>query len=56
MKTESKKQLLDTDKKSTTALFSNNFLTKEAIYELSKIKEIEQKTNRDDLIYKTAEI
>ena len=32
---------------------SKDFLTEEAIYESNKIKEIEQKTNRDDLIYKT---
>ena len=32
---------------------SKDLLTEEAIYESNKIKEIEQKTNRDDLIYKT---
>ena len=34
-------------------MFSKYFLSEEAIYELNKIKEIEQKINRDDLSYKT---
>ena len=34
-------------------LFSNNFLAPEAINQFNKIKEIKQKINRDDLIYKT---
>ena len=39
--------------KSTGELFSKNILTAEATGELEKIKNIEQKINRDDLIYKT---
>ena len=35
-------------------MFAKYFLSKEAIYELKKNKKIEQKINRDDLIYKTA--
>ena len=34
-------------------LFSDNFLAPEAIDQFSKIKELKQKINRDDLIYKT---
>ena len=34
-------------------MFSKDFLNKEALYELNKIVEIENKLNRDDLIYKT---
>ena len=33
--------------------FSKDFLSEKAVYELKKIKEIEQKISRDDLIYKT---
>ena len=33
-------------------MFSKKFLTGEAIYELNKIVEIEQKINRDNLIYR----
>ena len=38
-----------------TALCSKNFLTEEAIHELSKIKEIEQKIDRDGFIYETGD-
>ena len=48
MKVESKKNLR-LDQKSITGLISKEFLGKQAI----KIKEIEQKINRDDLIYQT---
>ena len=34
-------------------MFSKEFLYGEDIYELNKVVEIEQKINRDDLIYKT---
>ena len=34
-------------------MFSKDFLNKEALYELNKIVEIENKLNRDDLIYET---
>ena len=44
------KQLLDTDQKSIPSLFS-----KEAIYELHKIVEIEQWNNRDNLICNTSD-
>ena len=37
-------------------MFSKDILTEEAIYELNKIKEIKQKLNRDDLIYKAVKI
>ena len=40
-------------KKSITTLFQKEFVTEEAIYALNKIKEIEQKFNRNDLIHKT---
>ena len=36
-------------------MFSKDILNEEAIYELNKIKEIKQKLNRDDLIYKADE-
>ena len=46
-------QPLDLDQKPITDLFSKDFFSEEAIYELNKIKEIEeQKINRDNLIYK----
>ena len=48
-----KKQILDTDHKSIMNLFSKDFLSETAIYKLNKIKEIDQKINRDDSIYKT---
>ena len=35
------------------SLFSKDFLTEEAKYELNKIVEMENKLNRNDLIYKT---
>ena len=34
-------------------MFSNDFLSEETISEVNKIKEIEQKINGNDLIYKT---
>ena len=42
------KQILETDQKPITGFL----LRAEAIYQLIKIKEIEQKFNRDDLTYK----
>ena len=47
-----KKTFLDTDQKSTVSLFTNDFLNEEATYELNIIVEMENKLNRDDLIYK----
>ena len=46
------RQLLDPDQKSIAGLFSKDFLSEEAVYELSKNKELEQKSSRDYLIYK----
>ena len=48
-----KKKVLDANQKSIASLISKDFLNEEATYELSKIVEIENKLNRDDLIYKT---
>ena len=47
------KKLLDTDQRSIASLFSKDFLNEEATHELNKIVEMENKVNRDDLIYKT---
>ena len=46
-------QILNTDQKSITDLFLKGFSGAEARDELNKIKEIEQKINKDDLICKT---
>ena len=46
------KQILNTDQKSISDLFPRNSLAAEARNELNKIKEIEQETNKDDLVYK----
>ena len=46
------KQILYTDQKSITNLFSKDFLPEGAIHELNIIKEIDQEINSDDLIYK----
>ena len=48
-----KKKVLDANQKSIASLISKDFLNEEATYELTKIVEIENKLNRDDLIYKT---
>ena len=40
-------------KKKIASLFSKDFLNEEGTYELNKIVEMENKLNRDDLIYKT---
>ena len=47
------KQILDTYQNSITNLFANNFTSDGAKYELNEIKMIEEKINRDDLIYKS---
>ena len=47
------KKFLDTDQKFVASLFSKDFLNEEATLELSKIVKMENKHNRDDLIYKT---
>ena len=46
------KKILDTDQKWIASSFSNDFLKKEATYELNKIVERKKKLNRDDLFYK----
>ena len=43
-----------TNKKSIASLFSKNVLNEEPTYELKKIVEMENKLNRDDLIFKTS--
>ena len=35
-------------------MFSKDFVSEKAIYELDKIDEIEQRISRNDLIYKTS--
>ena len=47
------KNFLDTNQKSIASLFSNNFLNEESTYELTRIVEMENKLDRNDLIYKT---
>ena len=42
------------NKKSIASLFSKNVLNEEPTYELKKIVEMENKLNRDDLIFKTS--
>ena len=44
-----------TDQKSIASFFSKDFFTEEGIYKLNKIVEIEQKVNRDNLIYKAGD-
>ena len=48
-----KKKVLVANQKSIASLISKDFLNEEATYELTKTVEIENKLNRDDLIYKT---
>ena len=43
-----------TNKKSIASLFSKNVLNEEPTYEFNKIVEMENKLNRDDLIFKTS--
>ena len=50
-----RKSFLDRDQKSIASLFSKNFQNEEATYELNKIVEMENKLNRDYLIYKTGD-
>ena len=50
-----RKQILDRDEKSLTNFFSKHFSSEKAIYELNRIKEIEQKINKDDLVYKAGD-
>ena len=45
------KNVLDTDQKSISSLFSKNVINEEATYELNKIVEMENKLDRNDLIY-----
>ena len=53
IKNRIKRQILDTEQKPITDLFSKGLLSEEVICELNKTKETEQKIDRDDLIYKT---
>ena len=53
IKTVLKQKILEADQKSIAFLFSNNFLNEKTTYEWDKIVEIENKFNRNDLIYKT---
>ena len=53
IKNRVEKQLLDTDKKSNTTLFSKDVLTEEAMYQSIKITKIKKEINRNDLIHKT---
>ena len=48
------KNFLNTDQKSITSFFSKEFLNKEATCKLNKIAEMENRLNRNDLIYKTS--
>ena len=48
-----KGKFLKTDKKLIASLFLKDVLSEEAIYKLKKIVEMENKLNRDNLIYKT---
>ena len=50
---QSQKELLNTDQKSIASLFPKDYINGEASYDLSKIIEMENKLNRDNLIYKT---
>ena len=43
----------DTGQKSIASLFSKDFLNEEATYELNEIVEMENRLNRDNLIYET---
>ena len=53
IKNRIKRQILDTEQKPITDLFSKGLLSEEVICELNKTEETEQKIDRDDLIYKT---
>ena len=48
------KNYLDIDQISITSLLSKDFRNEEVKYELHKIVELENKVNRDELIYKTS--
>ena len=52
LKNRVEKNVLDTDQKSIASLFSKDFLNEEVTYELRKIAEMENKIDRNDLIYK----
>ena len=47
------KNVLDTDQKSMASQFSKDSLNEETTCELNKIVELENKLDRNDLIYKT---
>ena len=51
---EQRKKTESTNKKSIASLFSKNVLNEEPTYEFNKIVEMENKLNRDDLIFKTS--
>ena len=48
-----KGKFLETDKKLIASLFLKDVLSEEATYKLKKLVEMENKLNRDNLIYKT---
>ena len=54
MKTELKNEFLDRNKKSVAYLFSKYFLNEEATHELNRTVEMENKLDRNDLIYETS--
>ena len=54
MKTELKNEFLDRNQKSVAYLFSKYFLNEEATHELNGTVEMENKLNRNDLIYEAS--
>ena len=54
MKTELKNEFLDRNQKSVAYLFSKYFLNEEATHELTRTAEMENKLDRNDLIYETS--
>ena len=54
MKTELKNEFLDRNQKSVAYLFSKYFLNEEATHELNRTVEMENKLNRNDLIYEAS--
>ena len=52
IKNRVKKNLLETDQILNASLFSKHFINKEAMYEINKMEEMENKLDRNDLIYR----
>ena len=52
IKNRVKKNLLETDQILNASLFSKHFINKEAMYKLNKMEEMENKLDRNDLIYR----